>query len=292
MRFVLLSAILSLAACGQPPTSTDIPGELAATGSLVVRVQDYEVTEDMLDAYTKSIPEPQLQQMKDRGQFGMFLEQIATGEVLYQQAIASKLHEDPEVSVMIAAAARQVLAQQQVQAVADAGVSPEKVQAWYDDHKVQFINPELKARQIVMDPSKPEIAQQVIDQLNAAPADKQDALFAELATQHSTDAASASQGGDLGWFSKTTMLPEVSEAAFGSEGNEILGPVSSRFGLHVIQVTDRRDSMPLEDARPRIEEELKQEAVKAYLDELKESMNLEWGPGYEPATPPMPPMGG
>jgi peptidyl-prolyl cis-trans isomerase C len=296
MWFALLLLALGITACDQPASSPSaVPGEMASTGSLVLKVQDHEVTEDMLNAYTQNIPEKQLQQMKDRGQFGMFLEQIATGEVLYHRAIEGKLHEDSEVQVMIAAATRQIMAQQQIQTIAEAAVSDEKVQAWYDDHKVQFVSSELKARQIILDAADTELAQQLVDQLAGTAEDKQDALFAELATKHSSDAASAANGGDLGWFSKTSMLPEVAEATFAAEGGEILGPISSRFGLHVVQVTDRRDATPLEDARPRIEEELKQEAVKGYLDELKNALNIEWGPGYEPKTPSMPmmpPMGG
>ncbi len=65
------------------------------------------------------------------------------------------------------------------------------------------------------------------------------ANFASLATTYSKDPGSASVGGDLGWFGRGKMTPAFENAAFSARVGEVVGPVRSPFGLHIIEVTDR-----------------------------------------------------
>jgi peptidyl-prolyl cis-trans isomerase D len=60
--------------------------------------------------------------------------------------------------------------------------------------------------------------------------------FAELARQYSKDPGSAQQGGDLGWFPRGRMVPAFDAAAFRAKAGEIVGPVRSQFGYHIIKV--------------------------------------------------------
>lgn len=62
--------------------------------------------------------------------------------------------------------------------------------------------------------------------------------FAALARQHGTD-GSAPEGGDLGWGSRTTWVKPFADAVFRANVGEVLGPVRTQFGYHVIKVLDR-----------------------------------------------------
>ena len=62
--------------------------------------------------------------------------------------------------------------------------------------------------------------------------------FADLARKHSTD-GSAANGGDLGWFGKGRMVKPFEEAAFKTKADQIVGPVRTQFGYHIIKVTAR-----------------------------------------------------
>ena len=68
-----------------------------------------------------------------------------------------------------------------------------------------------------------------------------DLTFAEAARAHSQD-GSASQGGDLGWFGRGQMLDVFDNAAFEAPLDEVVGPIKSRFGYHLIEVQDRASS--------------------------------------------------
>jgi parvulin-like peptidyl-prolyl isomerase len=79
--------------------------------------------------------------------------------------------------------------------------------------------------------------------------------FAELARELSQDPGSAPQGGDLGEFTRGRLVPEFEEAAFGAEVGEVVGPIQTDFGFHVIAVTGRSEQS-FADVRDEIEAEL------------------------------------
>ncbi len=63
--------------------------------------------------------------------------------------------------------------------------------------------------------------------------------FAEIARAESEDRGSGALGGDLGWFDRTRMVEPFSDAAFGARIGQLVGPVETQFGLHLIEVTER-----------------------------------------------------
>lgn len=62
--------------------------------------------------------------------------------------------------------------------------------------------------------------------------------FAELAREYSEDPGSGAMGGDLGYFSRGTMVPEFEEAAFSHKPGEVSDIVQSTFGFHIIRTED------------------------------------------------------
>jgi len=65
--------------------------------------------------------------------------------------------------------------------------------------------------------------------------------FSILANEYSQDPGNqGSKGGDLGWFKKGRMVKPFEEAAFSADVGQIVGPVKSRFGYHIIHVRDKK----------------------------------------------------
>lgn len=73
--------------------------------------------------------------------------------------------------------------------------------------------------------------------------------FTSLAQELSTDTGSGQLGGDLGFFGRGRMVAPFEEAAFGAEIGEVVGPIQSEFGYHIIEVTDRNDEVTSVNAR-------------------------------------------
>jgi len=63
--------------------------------------------------------------------------------------------------------------------------------------------------------------------------------FEDLAREYSDD-PSSEKGGDLGWFGRGRMVPEFDKAVFKAENGEIVGPIMTQFGYHVIKRIDSR----------------------------------------------------
>jgi peptidyl-prolyl cis-trans isomerase C len=63
--------------------------------------------------------------------------------------------------------------------------------------------------------------------------------FKEQAKKHSL-CPSGKNGGDLGWFGRQKMVKEFEKAAFDAEKDQVVGPVKTQFGYHIIKVIDKR----------------------------------------------------
>ncbi|HEY8976254.1 MAG TPA: peptidylprolyl isomerase [Burkholderiaceae bacterium] len=92
--------------------------------------------------------------------------------------------------------------------------------------------------------------------------------FEELARQYSED-GSAQAGGDLGWSSPGSFVPEFEEAMDKLPVGGLSGPVRSRFGVHLIQVLDRRDTT----VDPKA---LREQATNALKEKKFEPAYAEW----------------
>ncbi|MET0508085.1 MAG: peptidylprolyl isomerase [Burkholderiaceae bacterium] len=104
--------------------------------------------------------------------------------------------------------------------------------------------------------------------------------FEALARQFSTD-GSASKGGDLGWIYAGETVPDFERAMNALALNQISEPVQTQFGLHLIQVLERRtdDSSPERlraSARQALREQKADEAFEQWLREQRDRAYVEY----------------
>ncbi|UCE31610.1 MAG: peptidylprolyl isomerase [Burkholderiales bacterium] len=104
--------------------------------------------------------------------------------------------------------------------------------------------------------------------------------FAEMARQYSVD-GSAPQGGDLGWIYPGDTVPEFERAMAALAPGQISDPVRTPFGLHLIQVLERREQAATEDrrralARQALRERKIDERYQEWLRELRDRTYVEY----------------
>jgi parvulin-like peptidyl-prolyl isomerase len=86
--------------------------------------------------------------------------------------------------------------------------------------------------------------------------------FAKLAGTFSTDQVSARRGGDLGWFGKGRMVKEFEDACFKAKPGEIVGPVRTQYGLHIIKVV-AKDNRELKVANLKLSVRASSETIES-----------------------------
>lgn len=106
--------------------------------------------------------------------------------------------------------------------------------------------------------------------------------FGDVALELSSDAASAEEGGDIGYTDGTAFPPPVEEALLTLALNEVSAPVVSEFGVHLIQLTEDSKNFfqSYEEVADRIERELKSSEVELlYAERLEDLSNLAFETG-------------
>jgi peptidyl-prolyl cis-trans isomerase C len=164
-------------------------------------------------------------------------------------------------------------------------VSEEEAKKFYDDNIASFTRHEqVKASHILIGTNGEDEAAKT-----AAKAKAEDLLvqvkggadFAELAKAHST-CPSKERGGDLGFFGKGQMVPEFSQAAFALKPDEFSDVVETKFGYHIIKVTDRKEAgvSSFEEEKSNIVKNLearkKQTFTRSYVEALKSEAKIIW----------------
>ncbi len=272
------SAILfaALSGCQPQPAAAPVPGEMPKGGTVIATVDGSDVTQEMVDLTIKQLP-PQLRaQLEQSGQLGQLEQQVIIGEALYQKAIERKLHEDPDTRSVIALAARSALADALLTKVAEERTTPERIQKHYDDHLVQYKQEQAKARLLVVSADKAEEVKAKLDGGGD---------FVALVTEYSEDPSSKAKGGDLGWIEKRSMPPNFADPIFGAEKGAWVGPIEAGDKQLFFKVEDKRDATPMADVEDAIKEELKQEIVTEFIEEVEKSAAIE-RKGAEAAAAP------
>ena len=161
-----------------------------------------------------------------------------------------------------------------------AGIKPneEEVRGYYEQNKNKFTTPEERRASHILiafgedkEASKKK-AEEVLAKVKANPAD-----FAKLAKEFSTDGGSAQQGGDLDFFPRGMMVKPFEDATFSAKKGDIVGPIESDFGWHIIYVTDIRPSAirPFEAVRSDIEAEyIGQMALREFSEKAEDFTNI------------------
>jgi len=135
----------------------------------------------------------------------------------------------------------------------------------YDDEKAKFVSAQqrLTSHILVANGDGAEAkAARLATEAKASGAD-----FAALAKANSDDTGSKEQGGDLGWVEHGAMVKPFEDAVFAAKAGDIVGPVKTEFGYHIIQVREIRggEGQSFEQVRDQLlAEQIKADAEGSY----------------------------
>jgi peptidyl-prolyl cis-trans isomerase D len=175
-------------------------------------------------------------------------------------------------------------------------ISQAELEAAYKSRQSEFRTPEeRRASHILIQlapkatPEQKEAARNKAEQI-LAELRKSPSSFAELAKKDSQDPGSASRGGDLGFFRRDTMVKPFADAVFGmSKVGQIVGPIETPFGFHIIELTGIHPAAvrPLPEVRAQLTTELRSQQGLQKFNEAAEKfsdMVYEQSDSLEPAA--------
>lgn len=140
-------------------------------------------------------------------------------------------------------------------------VSDEDLKEYYKSHKDSFkVQPTFTASHILVESE--DLANEIKEKID------NDGDFTELAKEYST-CPSKEQGGDLGTFQQGQMVKEFENALLENEIGDIVGPVKTQFGYHIINIKDKTEGKvkSFEEAKNEVKQTLLQlKQQQAYID--------------------------
>jgi peptidyl-prolyl cis-trans isomerase C len=186
-----------------------------------------------------------------------------------QAAEKKKLADNPEFKRRLAFLRNKLLMGFELQDEAKAAMTEDALKQTYNDAvKSMGGQEEVRARHILVE--KEDEANAIAEQLKGG------ADFATLAKEKSKDPG-ATDGGDLGYFTKDQMVPEFADVAFKMYPGQLSNPVKSQFGWHIIKVEDKRTKQPpeFEKVKDQIEAYVARKAQSEFVAKLRQTAKIE-----------------
>jgi peptidyl-prolyl cis-trans isomerase C len=266
LRFGLASAAVTgclamVLFAGHAVRAEDANPVLAKVNGAEIRQSDVALAEEELG--------PSLAQMDPATKKENVLSFLIDMKIVAKAAEDKKVEDNEDFKRRLTFARNRLLMDNLLATEGKAATTDEAMKKVYDDASKQITGEqEVHARHILVETE--DEAKAVEEEL------KKGADFAELAKKKSKDPG-ASDGGDLGFFTKDQMVPEFSAVAFALEPGKISDPVKSQFGWHVIKVEEKRNrkAPDFDQVKSQIETYVTRKAQADYVAKLREGAKVE-----------------
>lgn len=232
----------------------------------------YTITVDEFNDRLANLPE-RYQEVVNKNK-KEFLNELITDKLLYAEALRIKLDRDEEVLKLFDEAKRKIMISKLLNDEIDGNitVTEEDITAYYTSNKDRFVTPEVLRASHILVESENE-ARDVRNELLKGE------NFEDLAAKKSID-PTAKLGGDIGYFTAGQLMPEIENTCLKLEPGEISDVVKTKFGYHVIKLTERREPRTRELAEVHdaiaqsIQRDKKQNMFNEYVGKLKEKSKI------------------
>ncbi len=242
------------------------------TGDVVATVNGVPITLSMIEAKIEKLPKYYqtfaVQHKKE------IVNEMIVEKLLYDEARKRKLNLDPDIKELINDATKKILISRVIEEEAKKStpVSEDDVKIYYEENKEKYMVPEtVRASHILT--STEEEAEAAKGELDRG------AGFAAVAKQYSKD-LTKDRGGDLGYFGRDQMIPEFEKAAFSLNVGQTSGIIKTRFGYHIIKLTERKPAVyqsfdeVKDTVRTSIIRDRQRQRFDEFTDKLKEKAKI------------------
>ena len=263
-RILLASAATLLVLSGCNADQDAKPTAAASTEVIVATVNGAPINKSSIDMIVNESNGQQPVNTPEARE--AIVNQLIIQTLIADEAIKQGLDKTPAVADQLNVLKLSVLSNAYIQNYLDTQKpSDDELKAEYERIKAAVVGSEYHARHILVESESD--AQAIIAELKKNPGS-----FAKLAEETSLDTGSKANGGDLGWFDLSSMVPEFGNAAAKLEKGQISqAPVKTEYGYHIIQLEDSRpiQAPPFDEVKSHLVEAVQQKNLKTQVEDLK-----------------------
>ena len=197
------------------------------------------------------------------------VENLVMEKLFAQEAVKLGLNKRAKFKADLARRRADLLAAAYVTEEIDKKLSDSSVRSYYNKNRQRYRTDEVRASHVLVKTKSAanEVYKKAIKADNEA--------FKALAKKHSTDPSASRNLGDLGFFTRTRMVPEFSDVAFKLKKGGTSKPVKTAFGWHVIRVVDKKKGKDAKFAS--VKQDVKNHLRQSLLSQLAARLKKENG---------------
>ncbi len=243
--------------------------QTASASDAIATVNGKPISNKIYEAYLKykQAKTPGFDPVKDKQ---VVIDELVSRELMYQDALKRKLDKNPEITYQIEQQRINLLIKHAIrEATKDNPITEAEMKKEYEAQIKNADLKEFKASHVLLKTEKE--AEKIVSELDKGK------KIADLAKAFSTG-PTGKNGGDLGWFSTSQMVPEFAQTVSEmKKGTYTKTPVQTKFGWHVIYLEDarKREAPTYDSVKRQIALILQNKRVKEYSDKLKAKAKIE-----------------
>lgn len=216
----------------QKNETPDPSKNVATVGKATITVAD-------LEAKVNEVPEYLRRNFMKVDGKKKLLDNLVKGEILYQAAVDAGYDKDAEIQKKIDETRRSIYQSEYFKREVQNAVvkNEERARKYYEDNKDKYRIHETRRSRHIMVKDR-ALALDIKAKLDAG------GSWKDLSSQYNEDINTRESAGYLGYQGRAGVIngigdaPEVNSALFSAKLNEVVGPVKSKFGYHIVQVDD------------------------------------------------------
>lgn len=209
--------------------------------------------------------------LKDPNTRREIVNELVDQQLLVDEAVKEKLDQDQEYKDALSMFRKQYLSGRALQKNLGAKMTESAAKKYYEANKNHYSTDQVHAMHILL--ADEEKAKEVLKLAKAKDAD-----FQALAAKYSRDPSAKNNRGDVGVFGRNAPFdPVFMDAAFGASEGEIVGPVKTSFGYHIIKVVEKKlgKAMTFDEVEMRVKQDLGRTLKQSYVGKLKKEAKVQ-----------------
>lgn len=217
-------------------------------------------------------PYNERKKLEDEKEKKKLLDKLISCEVMYTYGKEEKLEETKEYTDLLEEAAKDILTQMAIKkAMGLVEITEEDALKYYEDNKDKFYVSDMVSLKQILVETKEEalkVREEIIEEV---------ITFSDAALKYSM-CPSAVNGGSIGTFGRGKLISDIEEVAFNSKIGELLGPVETEYGFHLLIKEDYSEGYMKEfdDVKSSIINELTRKEQLDNYKSIVDDMNKKY----------------